>query len=269
MNGTYRYTPPFNFDASQEIWEQFNLDGVRAPQTDIYDTYPHVGPGALRVEPGDVALELQPSIGDPWSFEPSSSDSDSSSIWSSLFTSAGLLVGGPITDVSYSALSHDAEYNPDYELYPKVYHLCTGVWELIHVTITKLMPSDSPLIAQNEGASGETVPDPLAQTDSPSLHPPTANEHVLFQTTESTRSNDNSTSPEPGQASGKTCNVRRSRNTLAARRYRQRRLDRIAELEQMVSAAHAEKSQWELKAVRLQGEATMWKSLYQNKASGV
>lgn len=59
--------------------------------------------------------------------------------------------------------------------------------------------------------------------------------------------------------------AKRQMNTLAARRYRKRRLDRINELEAEVEIVKRERDEWRVKASKLEGEASALKSLLESK----
>jgi len=55
--------------------------------------------------------------------------------------------------------------------------------------------------------------------------------------------------------------IKRSKNTLAARKSRQKRLDRISQLDQALKAMEKEKDEWKTKALKLEGEVGMWRQL--------
>ncbi|KAL7275550.1 hypothetical protein RUND412_001509 [Rhizina undulata] len=57
--------------------------------------------------------------------------------------------------------------------------------------------------------------------------------------------------------------VKRARNTLAARRYRQKKVERMDELEGLLDTAEAERDTWREKALRMEMEAEKWRLLYE------
>ncbi|KAK1148371.1 hypothetical protein N8T08_010182 [Aspergillus melleus] len=59
--------------------------------------------------------------------------------------------------------------------------------------------------------------------------------------------------------------AKRQMNTMAARRYRQRRLDRMNELEAELEAVKREREEWRVKASKLEGEASALKRLLESQ----
>ncbi|KAI9045031.1 uncharacterized protein KD926_010354 [Aspergillus affinis] len=59
--------------------------------------------------------------------------------------------------------------------------------------------------------------------------------------------------------------AKRQTNTVAARRYRQRRLDRLNELETELEAVKREREEWRVKASKLEGETSALKRLLESQ----
>ena len=62
--------------------------------------------------------------------------------------------------------------------------------------------------------------------------------------------------------------IKRARNTLAARRYRQKRVERLEELEGLLAEAEREKERCREEAVRWRMEAEKWKGRYEGVVVG-
>lgn len=80
-----------------------------------------------------------------------------------------------------------------------------------------------------------------------------------YSKTSTTRHSPSSTGGEE-ISSGKVC--KRQRNTEAARRYRQRKLDRVTELEEALAAMGKERDELKLKLARSEAEADILRSLH-------
>jgi len=69
-------------------------------------------------------------------------------------------------------------------------------------------------------------------------------------------------SPQPGSSSvSSSRHEKRKANTLAARRYRQKRLDKVAELEAALKATQLERDALKVQVAKLQGETEVLKEL--------
>lgn len=69
-------------------------------------------------------------------------------------------------------------------------------------------------------------------------------------------------SPQPGSSSvSSSRDEKRKANTLAARRYRQKRLDKVAELEAALKATQLERDALKVQVAKLQGETEVLKEL--------
>lgn len=67
---------------------------------------------------------------------------------------------------------------------------------------------------------------------------------------------------KPGSSSASSSRVeKRTANTLAARRYRQKRLDKVAELESALEATQLERDTLKVQVAKLQGENEVLKDL--------
>ena len=62
--------------------------------------------------------------------------------------------------------------------------------------------------------------------------------------------------------------VKRARNTLAARRYRQKRVERLEELELLLEEAEREKERWKEEALRWRMESEKWRGRYEGVVLG-
>lgn len=62
--------------------------------------------------------------------------------------------------------------------------------------------------------------------------------------------------------------VKRARNTLAARRYRQKRVERLEELEVLLEEAEREKERWKEEAVSWRMESEKWRGRYEGMVLG-
>lgn len=71
----------------------------------------------------------------------------------------------------------------------------------------------------------------------------------------------------PGSSNESSARVeKRSANTLAARRYRQKRLDQVAELETALKEAQRERDEFKNQMLKLQGETELLKDLLRQKS---
>ena len=76
------------------------------------------------------------------------------------------------------------------------------------------------------------------------------------------KSNPEDVSSKPGSSSASSSRVeKRKANTLAARRYRQNRLDKIAGLESALRATQLERDALKVQVAKLQGETQVLKDL--------
>ncbi|TVY42047.1 hypothetical protein LOCC1_G004828 [Lachnellula occidentalis] len=80
-----------------------------------------------------------------------------------------------------------------------------------------------------------------------------------------------SVSPESNSSSSKTGNPssrieKRTRNTIAARRYRQKRVDQVSSLESALQKSEDEKDALKMRVARLEGELEALKALMTSKA---
>lgn len=64
-----------------------------------------------------------------------------------------------------------------------------------------------------------------------------------------------------------TVTLKRHRNTLAARKYRQKRIDRIAELEDAVDQLKSEREELRIKLARQEAETAALKEMLRAKGS--
>ncbi|KAH8913052.1 hypothetical protein BR93DRAFT_923013 [Coniochaeta sp. PMI_546] len=64
-----------------------------------------------------------------------------------------------------------------------------------------------------------------------------------------------------------TVALKRQRNTLAARKYRQKRIDRIAELEDTVDKLKSERDELRIKLARQEAETAALKEILRAKGS--
>lgn len=72
---------------------------------------------------------------------------------------------------------------------------------------------------------------------------------------------------KPGSSTNSTARVeKRKANTLAARRYRQKRLDQVSELEAALKQARCERDAFKNQVLRLQGETELLKDLLRQKS---
>lgn len=62
--------------------------------------------------------------------------------------------------------------------------------------------------------------------------------------------------------------IKRARNTLAARRYRQKRVEKLEELEGLLAEAEKEKERCKEEAVRWRMEAEKWRGRYEGVVVG-
>ncbi|GAB7355664.1 hypothetical protein MBLNU459_g6372t3 [Dothideomycetes sp. NU459] len=68
--------------------------------------------------------------------------------------------------------------------------------------------------------------------------------------------------PEPSSSSATNSRIeKRKANTAAARRYRQRRLDRVSELEEALKAIQQERDELKVQVAKLQGENQVLKGI--------
>lgn len=65
-----------------------------------------------------------------------------------------------------------------------------------------------------------------------------------------------------------TIAIKRARNTLAARRYRQKRIERLEELEALLTEADKEKERWRQEAISWRMESEKWKGRYEGAVVG-
>lgn len=65
-----------------------------------------------------------------------------------------------------------------------------------------------------------------------------------------------------------TVAIKRARNTLAARRYRQKRIERLEELEALLIEAEKEKERWRQEAMSWRMESEKWKGRYEGAVVG-
>lgn len=65
-----------------------------------------------------------------------------------------------------------------------------------------------------------------------------------------------------------TTAIKRARNTLAARRYRQKRIERLEELEGLLMEAEKEKERWRQEAMSWRMESEKWKGRYEGAVVG-
>jgi len=65
-----------------------------------------------------------------------------------------------------------------------------------------------------------------------------------------------------------TIAIKRARNTLAARRYRQKRIERLEELEALLTEADKEKERWRQEAMSWRMESEKWKGRYEGAVVG-
>lgn len=75
------------------------------------------------------------------------------------------------------------------------------------------------------------------------------------------------TSPSHQAKDDPTVTLKRQRNTLAARKYRQKRIDRIAELEDAVNKLKAEKDELRIKLARQEAETAALREMLRAKGS--
>lgn len=76
-------------------------------------------------------------------------------------------------------------------------------------------------------------------------------------------------SSNPGSNSPSSCRIeKRKANTLAARRYRQKRLDRVAELESALEATRLERDTLKVQVAKLQGETQVLRALVCGEPGG-
>ncbi|KAI9811070.1 MAG: hypothetical protein M1827_005652 [Pycnora praestabilis] len=84
-----------------------------------------------------------------------------------------------------------------------------------------------------------------------------------------TKSSPKNISIEPGSSSVSRSRVeKRKANTLAARRYRQNRLDKVAELESALKATQLERAALQVQVAKLQGENLVLKDLVRGPTEG-
>jgi hypothetical protein len=84
----------------------------------------------------------------------------------------------------------------------------------------------------------------------------------------STASPPKSTSSNPKESSSDpTVAIKRQRNTLAARKYRQKRIDRITELEGTVEQLRSERDELRIKLARQEAETAALKEMMRAKGS--
>ena len=77
-------------------------------------------------------------------------------------------------------------------------------------------------------------------------------------------------SSKPGSSSASSSRVeKRKANTLAARRYRQNRLDKVAELESALKATQLERDALKVQVAKLQGETQVLKDLVRGEREGM
>jgi hypothetical protein len=56
--------------------------------------------------------------------------------------------------------------------------------------------------------------------------------------------------------------VKRARNTLAARRYRAKKVEKMEQLEEQLAEMEAEKDRWKNEAMQAKLEAEKWKGMW-------
>ncbi|KAI6910270.1 hypothetical protein KC318_g3286 [Hortaea werneckii] len=115
--------------------------------------------------------------------------------------------------------------------------------------------------------AGSTAPAHLWSMEAPSAHHTTS--ALLGEAPTAPSLGDNSpkksTSPDSSATTSTTeRNRKRQRNTEAARRYRQRKVDRTAELEEALAAVSKERDELKLKLARSEAEADVLRRMVRN-----
>ena len=86
---------------------------------------------------------------------------------------------------------------------------------------------------------------------------------MLFRSSPNTRISTSTKSSPPAEPPTKV--EKRRDNTLAARRYRQKRVDQMSGLEAELKEAKAERDEWKVRCAKLEGEVEALRALLRSK----
>ncbi|EEU37912.1 uncharacterized protein NECHADRAFT_102224 [Fusarium vanettenii 77-13-4] len=129
---------------------------------------------------------------------------------------------------------------------------------LININTLQQQPTSSPPIAPPTTSTSNNKSPSIPGTSTFSLHPSPA----ASSSSGSSSSHKRKSSPEDESAS---VALKRQRNTLAARKYRQKRLDRISELEAALAAMTSERDDMRLRLARSEAQADALREMLNSK----
>ena len=98
-----------------------------------------------------------------------------------------------------------------------------------------------------------------ASTSRSSFHPPSTSTSASAHLARPSASKSPASSSSPSSPGSKV--HKRTLNTLAARRYRQKRVDQMADLEQKLKESEKEKEELQMRVARLEGEVEVLRGL--------
>lgn len=107
-----------------------------------------------------------------------------------------------------------------------------------------------PTTTNSQSTTSHPIPSPPSTTSTPSLHG-----------TGPTKDAGSIRKKRPAEDDDDDTAVKRQRNTLAARKYRQKRLDRISELEEALAGMTAERDEFRIKLARQEAETEALKMM--------
>jgi len=125
---------------------------------------------------------------------------------------------------------------------------------------------DASLVSNNFQQNNLSTPPPsITATNSNSRPSPQQPITSSFQPSRTSQSKTSTTHASPSSSTSPTSPNskvhKRTLNTLAARRYRQKRVDQMAELEQKLKESEKEKEDLQMRVARLEGEVEVLRGL--------
>ncbi|KAJ4184820.1 hypothetical protein NW755_008732 [Fusarium falciforme] len=203
-------------------------------------------------EPSGGLLDLLPEQYDNYDFANLDTDAIYQSLDWNLDTSVGALDGAVLPDMNAAGVGQDLGIGEDF---------LSQEPPLINITNTlqqqQQQPTSSPPLAPPTTTSNNKSPS-IPGTSTFSLHPSPA----ASSSSGSSSSHKRKSSPEDESA---TVALKRQRNTLAARKYRQKRLDRISELEAALAAMTSERDDMRLQLARREAEIDTLREMLSKK----
>ncbi|RMJ15699.1 hypothetical protein CDV36_004653 [Fusarium kuroshium] len=166
--------------------------------------------------------------------------------WNLDTSSVGVLDGAVLPDMNTAGVGQDLGIGEDFlSQEPPIININT-------------QPTSSPPLAPPTTTSNNKSPS-IPGTSTFSLHPSPA---ASAASSGSSSSHKRKSSPEDESAA---VTLKRQRNTLAARKYRQKRLDRISELEAALAAMTSERDDMRLQLARREAEVDALREMLSKK----